>query len=387
MDLILLTFTDKWEDWERDGFPSRTAALARALEAHPSVDRMLVVDTPSSFAAALTGGRDASAFSVAEVSEKISVLGHRRLLPRERHHPVALKVNAAMHDAALGSQVRRASGRLGLRRPVAVHAGPLTATLFGRLGEAARVYDAVDDWTVHPAYERNRKQIVAYCERIRDGVDLVTAVSAPLAARFRGGSSHVEVLANAVDATFLRSDAAPVPEDLAALPRPIVGYTGALEERVDVALISCTAHALPQVSFALVGPVSDDGRFDALRRQDNVHFLGAKNHDLLARYIRGFDACMMPHLDTPLTRMMDPIKLHEYIACGRRVVMTSVGDWTHLDGFVCVTHGSAEFEKELRRAVSDAPADPVAARAYARENSWSRRADQFVEALEELAHG
>lgn len=386
MDLILLTFTDKWADWELDGFPSRTAALARALEAHPGVGRLLVVDVPSSFAAAAARGDLPTAFEVSHPSETVSVLGHRRLMPRERHHPVALHVNAAVHDMALAVRVRKTASELGMSRPVALHAGPLTAGLFGRLGESVRVYDAVDDWTAHPAFSRNRAQIAHAYDRIRAGAELVTAVSTPLADLFRGGSASVAVLRNAVDDSFVDPVATTVPSDLAALQRPVVGYTGALESRVDAQLIAHAAAQMPDVSFALVGPVADEAHFAPLRSLANVAFLGPKNHDLLAGYIRGFDACMMPHRDTPLTRMMDPIKLHEYIAAGRPVVMTDVGDSSHLDGHVRVAKAPEDFVHELRVALSENPPDPAVARAYACDNCWARRADEFLALVEVAAH-
>lgn len=379
MDVVLLTFTDKWEDWERDGFPSRTAALTRALEAHPEVGHLLVVDVPSSFIAAAGRTGETSLFSVRSAGPKTSVLGHRRILPRERHHPVALHVNAAVHDMALASRIRKTAAELGMHRPVALHAGPLTTSLFGRLDERVCVYDAVDDWTAHPAFARGRAQIARGYDRIRADADLVTAVSEPLAEVFRGGSARVAVLRNAVDESFVRSTPTAIPVDLARLPQPVVGYTGVLEERVDVALIERTARALPDVSFALVGPVADAAHFEPLADLPNVHFLGPKNHGLLGDYIRAFDACMMPHRDTPLTRMMDPIKLHEYVASGRRVVMTAVGDWSHLNGFVRVAHSADEFEAEIRRVADAPPADPAAALAYARANSWSHRADELLD--------
>ena len=386
MDLIIPTFNDKWDDWERDGFPSRSAALCLALAADERVGRVLVVDVPSSLLSAIATGRSfPSAFTLRGPKPNIAVLDHVRVLPRERHYPLALTLNAAMHDASLASRVRRACREMGLEDPVAFHAGPLTVGLFGRLGERACVYDAVDEWRAHPAFRRMRPAFDRAYRTIREKADLVTAVSRPLADVFEGGRASVAVVRNGVGAGF-RDPAAPVhrPPDLDALPRPIVGYAGALEERVDAGLLEGLALAMPHVTFCLVGPVSSPAHFSRLATIPNVRFLGPRNHAVLADYVRSFDACVMPHLDTPLTRMMDPIKLREYIASGRPVVTTAVGEWQRLDGLAHVAHTREEFKTRLERVLTEGAVAAGPGPTYGDDNSWGRRAAELLDLIEAL---
>lgn len=386
MDFIIPTFNDKWDDWECDGFPSRSAALTLALAQDPRVHRVLVVDVPSSVFSLLRPGRPvARPFALREPRPNIAVLDQVRVLPRERHYPLALEINGALHDASLASAVGGAARELGLDDPVAFHAGPLTTSLFGRLGERLRVYDAVDEWRAHPAFERMRPTFERAYATIRAGADLVTAVSRPLADVFEGGRAKVAVVRNGVGAAFRHPGPAPsVPSDLDALPRPIVGYTGALEERVDVQLLEWLARSLPHVTFCLVGPVSSPAHFGGLGSIRNVRFLGAKNHEVLADYVRSFDVCVMPHRDTPLTRMMDPIKLREYIASGRPVVMTAVGEWERFRDLAHVAGTREEFKTELERVLTTDGCGRRASASYGRENSWASRATELLDLIERL---
>jgi glycosyltransferase involved in cell wall biosynthesis len=384
MDLIVLTFNDKWPDWERDGFPTRTAALTRALANDDRVRHTLVVNVPTSaFAAIRRTGSIPEPFSLERVGHHVWAIDHTRLMPRERHNPAALRINRALSDARLAAFVRESARHIGMGERVALHAGPLTTSLFGRLRERGNVYDAVDEWRVHPAFSTMRPTIEHAYAEIRSRADLVTAVSRPLAAVFEGGKPQVSVVHNAVGAEFC-APAQPraVPAELAQEPRPWIGYTGALEERVDTRLLESLASSMPEATFFLAGPLTAPAHFASLRGLPNVRFLGAKNHVELIDYVAAFDACIMPHRDTPLTRMMDPIKVSEYIAAGKPVVMTAVGEWERFSAYAHVAVTRDEFRRELLLALKEPPPIPGQRQAWAVRNSWPHRASEVLDAIE-----
>src|SRR5207253_11234811 len=51
-----------------------------------------------------------------------------------------------------------------------------------------------------------------------------------------------------------RLDDTPVPDALAALPRPVLGYFGVIDERIDYTLLERLADAFAHGSVAMVGP-------------------------------------------------------------------------------------------------------------------------------------
>ncbi len=52
--------------------------------------------------------------------------------------------------------------------------------------------------------------------------------------------------------------------------------------------------------------------------------VGAVHRDLVPGYLQHADVLVVPHLVTPFTDSLDPIKLYEYRAVGRPVVATPV---------------------------------------------------------------
>ncbi len=114
-----------------------------------------------------------------------------------------------------------------------------------------------------------------------------------------------------------------LPKDVMYIPNPVIGYVGALQSiRLDMELLRYLARQRPHWSIVLVGP--EDGEFakSDLHNIPNIHFLGAKNPDLLPAYISAFDVCINPQIVNQVTIGNYPRKIDEYLAMGKPVVAT-----------------------------------------------------------------
>jgi glycosyltransferase involved in cell wall biosynthesis len=384
MDLVLFLFTEKWWDFERDGARGRTAILTDRLSRHPAVRRVLVVDAPTG-----PGGRgpapDAEKVTglpwLRRSASGVFVLDQRRILPRDRHHPTAFAVNAAVHDVALVARVRRAVAVLGMRSPAVWLAGPLAVTHAAALGPGFGpiVYDAVDDWAVHPAYAAMRPALLSGYRGVLEQADLVFAVTRALARRFDGGRPRLAVLPNAADPI----PRGPVPPDVAYATRPRIGYAGVIDERVDVSLLAELARRMPDAEFVLLGPVLGDAARQLLGL-GNVRMLGARPASQVGAYLRAMDAAVMPHRITPLTRTMDPMKLWEYLAAGLPVVSSDIPGLVHPEDLVARAGGVDEWEARLRRILSGARPDRAVLERYVAANTWDARAADAVAVIRAL---
>lgn len=170
-----------------------------------------------------------------------------------------------------------------------------------------------------------------------------------------------------------------LPEDLALLPRPVFGYFGAVDERIDFELLAALGTARPDGSVVVVGPLLSQ---PAAEMPPNVHFLGGRPYEELPRYLAGFDVCLLPFRNTPLVAHVSPTKTPEYLAGGRPVVSTPIPDVVSDYGEVVRV---AQSREEFIAACSDlATARPealfLAAEARRRAMTW----DQIAERMDEL---
>lgn len=121
------------------------------------------------------------------------------------------------------------------------------------------------------------------------------------------------------------------PEDLALLPRPLIGYVGSLEDRVDWALMDRLAVRFPAASIVVIGRQSREGdepwRVDCERflARPNVHALGWRDQEQLPRYSQAFDVSLIPYrIDHPFNRACNPTKIMDAMAASRPIVATAI---------------------------------------------------------------
>jgi hypothetical protein len=96
---------------------------------------------------------------------------------------------------------------------------------------------------------------------------------------------------------------APLPPDIAHLPRPVVGVTGNLERNQDWILMTKVIDQNPGFSWAFVGPthveipnpVQRQAREQLMSRQGNLKFTGGKPYGELRDYARSFDVALLPY--------------------------------------------------------------------------------------------
>lgn len=147
-----------------------------------------------------------------------------------------------------------------------------------------------------------------------------------------------------------------IPDDIANIPGPIAGYFGVIDERLDLQLINDTAVQNPDISFVMIGPLAKISE-DDLPRQQNLHYLGMKQYDVLPNYLKAFAVATMPFALNDATKYISPTKTLEYIAAGKPVISTAikdvVRDYSHC---VPIISNASEFSSALRESLQNTDA-------------------------------
>jgi glycosyltransferase involved in cell wall biosynthesis len=107
--------------------------------------------------------------------------------------------------------------------------------------------------------------------------------------------------------------------------RPVAGYVGVIDERLDLDLVADLAATLPDWEIRMVGPVV---KIDpaSLPRARNITYPGPAQYADLPEVMAGFDVALMPFALNEATRSISPTKTLEYLAAGLPVVSTRVPD-------------------------------------------------------------
>ncbi len=285
-----------------------------------------------------------------------------------------------INRALVRFQVLRAMRRLGMRRPISWSFLPSASAVAGRLGEELVVYHVVDEFSAFsdadPRVPEMERELIARA-------DLVLASSERLAAAKSLQHPRTRLVRHGVDhAHFARAldPATPIPEDLARLPRPVIGFVGLVADWIDLALVRAVADAHPRASVALIGRAV--APLDALAGAPNVHLLGRRPYQALPGYCRGFAVALTPFKLNALALSASPLKAREYVAAGLPNVCTDLPELRATPGCT-VTRTRAEFVAEVGRALADG--GPRRERSeLVRGESWETRVEEIRGHVAEL---
>jgi len=170
-----------------------------------------------------------------------------------------------------------------------------------------------------------------------------------------------------------RSPKTRLPAEVAGLDRPVFGYFGVIDERIDYELIARLADGCPQGTVVMVGPVVKVDP-DSLPSRPNIFWLGQRSYDDLPALVKSFDVCLMPFALNESTQYINPTKTLEYMAAGKPIVSTAVPDVVRqFTPIVAVAHSIDEFIEAAHNA-SESPDRALIDRgiALAEASSWER---------------
>jgi glycosyltransferase involved in cell wall biosynthesis len=164
--------------------------------------------------------------------------------------------------------------------------------------------------------------------------------------------------------------------------RPIAGYVGVIDERVDLDLVAGVADALPDWDVCMVGPVV---KIDPahLPQAPNLVYTGARQYSELPHVLAGFDVAMMPFALNDATRSISPTKSLEYLAAGLPVVSTRIPDVVaDLEHVVSLADDSRSFADACRAALGTRDSERErACRSLLRWHQWDTIADRMSKTI------
>lgn len=170
----------------------------------------------------------------------------------------------------------------------------------------------------------------------------------------------------------------PKPKELENINTPILGYTGAVCQRIDYELMVKIAEQNPDKTIVIVGP-RKDSEFTNIKLDNykNIVFVPSKRIEELPAFLQYFDCTIIPFAKTNLTGGIYPLKINEYLAAGKAVITTNFSeDIASFEKNIYLANSHEEFLKMIDLAINDNSPEKKQIRfEVAQENSWENRVD------------
>lgn len=302
--------------------------------------------------------------------------GHPKITVLQMHLPAA-----HWHDGAYIDAERRRALQAVLadelrgefEQPLLWFYDPMAVVAFaGHLGERGIVYDCMDELAqfrgAPPQLVERERELLRVADVVFCGGQKMRKKRLPLNPNTHFYGTGVDV---GHFGAALSDRQALAPEIAALNGAPVLGYFGVVDERMDYELLAKLADARADWHIVMVGPAAKVNPADFPQRP-NLHWIGGRKYEQLPALTKGFSVAMMPFALNAATEYINPTKALEYMAAGRPVVSTALGEVKMNFGSVArIARSHDEFIALCAREV----AKPSRARIerglrLAAENTW-----------------
>jgi glycosyltransferase involved in cell wall biosynthesis len=288
----------------------------------------------------------------------------------------------------ISAQLNRLARSRGLTKPILWIAIPTAAEMIGMFDEAAVVYQVSDKYDANTMDHATDPALIrAFHEQAIDAADLVFYSGRKLFNEATRGCEHSYLLEQGVDYEHWRrvaDETLPVAPEVANIPRPRLGYFGAIEPwLVDQELIKRAARERPEWQWIFIGNKSRGLEIEDL---PNTHFLPPVPYEQLPNYAAGFDVCVLPwETEQSFTSYGSAIKVREYLATGKPVVIAPLPEYEAMTDVLRIARSREEFLGLVEDALGET--DPELRRkrqAAVADGTWDARADFVGDLIERV---
>lgn len=257
--------------------------------------------------------------------------------------------------------VKRALRHIRVEKCISWFVVPHPGFMAGKLGETICVYYCIDNYAAYPGVDS--KWVAESDLALTRRADHVFVASPQVLATKQLQTSRATFSPHGVDVDLFRraSDAAtPVPDELAELSKPIIGYFGLIGQWMDVELVAWLAQSRPSWKFVFVGHVFTD--VSLWREIPNIKLVGAKPYEQLPQWAKPFDVAIIPFRMNEWVKNLNPLKLREYLATGKPVVTVSNPEIDRFSDWVRIAKTKEKFLEAIEMSLLPEPENAAADR-------------------------
>jgi glycosyltransferase involved in cell wall biosynthesis len=263
--------------------------------------------------------------------------------------------------------------------PIAVTTLPIVADFMDDLPVQQWVYYCVDDLGQWPGLDG--EALIRMEQGLLAKARTVVACSRRLQEKLHHQGKEALLLTHGVDVDFWqRGSEDALPSGVADLPRPRLLFWGLIDRRLDVEWVQRLGNDLQSGTIIFAGP--EENPEPILWHLPHVVRLGPLPLQVLPALAQAADVLMMPYVDQPVTQAMQPLKLLEYLATGKSVVVRDLPANREWADCLDLATTSADFSRLVQlRLTTGLPEEQRRARQRLAAESWQAKAQQFSQWL------
>jgi glycosyltransferase involved in cell wall biosynthesis len=249
---------------------------------------------------------------------------------------------------------------------------------------AKTVVDVVDDHRAWPDVSAlEKKRLTQNYKQTLAMADLVLTNCEPVKESMKEFHFDVKMIPNGCDSTPPISIPVNSSEynSLCQWKGKVIGYIGNLESKIDTDLIKKIALRFNDCLVVLVGSTHTNPDILQLKQYPNIRMPGVVPYLEAGAWVSKFDVGLVPHLNTDLTKNMNPLKIFVYLSHNVPVVSTEISNIERNSELVKVAPNHDEFIEAVSALLLKGKQKNELSSTYVKENSWEARLSDQIDKL------
>jgi glycosyltransferase involved in cell wall biosynthesis len=264
-----------------------------------------------------------------------------------------------------------------------------------------------DNFPVSPVFNQKQQKEVGEMEKaLISSAEYIFTTSRTLFEEKSKINPHCVMMENGVSDLFLPENRGLL-EDLApecpqkemdgierikTLPKPRIGYVGALNIRLWMPFLEEILKTASQYQVVFLGNIHDSfthEKIQQMRTSSNIHTFPYISHALIPKVLEQFDLLLLPFEKTPFSRFINPLKLSEYLSSGKPILATPLPEIkriaSHPEGMVYFIEKPAEINHAIEKALKENSGEMQEHRIeLARSRTWQCTTREMISVVETL---
>lgn len=321
-----------------------------------------------------------------QVAENLHVLTYPLWTPISGRYPLG-----QLFQQARRFILHRAMRQLKMSEPIVWFLRPSMLDLFDDVSSARMfVYHCEDEYSAYQTVTPDQRQrIIAQEKKMLARVDAVFVVSKKLYEAKKPFNEQTYLVSNGVNYRAYAAALADarLPDDIAAINRPRLGYSGNINDKLNFEMLKALMEAHPDWSLIFLGQLNvtakKAGLWQALQALPNVYHIGPVAWSQVAHYVKAFDVGLMPYEQNEHAQNISPMKLYDYMAAGLPIASLDFPAARDFRQYLHLADTPAAFSEAVCAALADTTPPRRQERIeMAARNSWEARAEQMSSAIE-----
>lgn len=212
---------------------------------------------------------------------------------------------------------------------IIVNFNPLNTEYLNIFKDNKKIFYGVDNWINNNIFKKQKNKLEENYKKIIEKSDITLTVSENLKQEFieKYNKKEIYFIGNGIDIKHYQNFFIDKKEDIDMFEfiNPKVGYLGIIKnDRVDPDLLELIVKENHNIEFKIAGITHGDFDKNRFNNYQNIEFVGGKSYNKMPEFYKSLDLCIIPHLVNDFTKYMDPKKIYEYLASGKKIITTEI---------------------------------------------------------------